>query len=525
VHASLANYLVQTGRDPTESARKAIADSKAASEADPEYQSHFTKQADAYLTLGRYEATQGRDPLGPFNEALRCLERYLKKNPLDYFAHSNVGALHLNIARHEARRRGNPEPSFTKAFAAMNRSLEINPGNTSGWFNRGNAHIHQGMAEKEAGKDPRKSFRAAIGDFGEALKRNPGKLSVRFNRASAHFKFSRAEHAAGGDPTPALEKSLEDITFVLEKNSTYNDAHRNRGTTYLTFARIGRVSHRIGFFESAIIDFTRALALKPGTPYLLEMRGIARMYEAGRDPQPLMRLALSDFDQVLRIQPGNLPVHGERANLHFSLGHHRWGRGQDHGDEYRKALEDYRALLQKAPRYWQAWANLGFHLDRHGRYREAMASLRKALDLGGPGARVLKPLLKDVTNRDREAPWNPDLGKADDAFLAGKFEEARDLYGKILMDTESSGSESDRMQKPLLRWINMSFARALVHTSAMEGATKEERTSAIDKALARVRKGFDLGYRDFAHLRKDPGLAPLRELPEFEKLLKEYEGK
>ena len=41
----------------------------------------------------------------------------------------------------------------------------------------------------------------------------------------------------------------------------------------------------------------------------------------------------------------------------------------------------------------------------------------------------------------------------------------------------------------------------------------------IADALATLREAIAAGYKDFAHMQKDPDLIPLRELPEFKALL------
>ena len=41
----------------------------------------------------------------------------------------------------------------------------------------------------------------------------------------------------------------------------------------------------------------------------------------------------------------------------------------------------------------------------------------------------------------------------------------------------------------------------------------------IAAALATLREAITAGYKDFAHMQKDPDLTPLRDLPEFKGLL------
>ena len=47
-----------------------------------------------------------------------------------------------------------------------------------------------------------------------------------------------------------------------------------------------------------------------------------------------------------------------------------------------------------------------------------------------------------------------------------------------------------------------------------------ERQQHIADALATLREAIAAGWKDFAHLQKDPDLIPLRDLPEFQELIK-----
>ena len=45
------------------------------------------------------------------------------------------------------------------------------------------------------------------------------------------------------------------------------------------------------------------------------------------------------------------------------------------------------------------------------------------------------------------------------------------------------------------------------------------------RALASLGRAFEFRYSDFDHIRKDPDLDPIRNLPEFQALMKEWERK
>ena len=61
--------------------------------------------------------------------------------------------------------------------------------------------------------------------------------------------------------------------------------------------------------------------------------------------------------------------------------------------------------------------------------------------------------------------------------------------------------------------------------SAPTPAEKAERQKFVDLALTCLKEAIAAGFHDFDHIRRDIDLAPLRGLPEFEKLLPKPTGK
>ena len=53
--------------------------------------------------------------------------------------------------------------------------------------------------------------------------------------------------------------------------------------------------------------------------------------------------------------------------------------------------------------------------------------------------------------------------------------------------------------------------------TAEQSAARQQHIAA---ALATLREAIAAGWKDFAHMQKDPDLTPLRDLPEFQELIK-----
>ena len=65
-----------------------------------------------------------------------------------------------------------------------------------------------------------------------------------------------------------------------------------------------------------------------------------------------------------------------------------------------------------------------------------------------------------------------------------------------------------------------------MRTVALRGATTDAglRRGYTEEAVAAIRKGIADGWQDLERLRTDPDLDPIRDAPEFRRLLEEPQG-
>lgn len=136
----------------------------------------------------------------------------------------------------------------------------------------------------------------------------------------------------------------------------------------------GVVLARLGYYQQAADDFSRALELAPGNVTALANRGEAyRLLEAYSE-------ALADFDRVLAEQPDNAGVLGSRGQVLLAL---------EQSDD---ALADLNRAVALAPDAAWILAERGSALRSLGRYEEALADLNRSLrlDPGNVWARTVR---------------------------------------------------------------------------------------------------------------------------------------
>ena len=286
-----------------------------------------------------------------------------------------------------------------EAVAQFTRAIELKPEMAA--LHRGRA-----LARLDRGRPSPEARELAIADLGEAIRRErPGSAdwaADRARRARLHLIADRphealadceaALQAAPNDPEALLGrvKALLELKRFDEVVGASDDAlaRGKPSAELLEYRGLARSSRRD--YSGAIQDFTQALSLEPGRPVPLIQRGWA--YLASEAP----KLALSDFDEAIRIAPEEPDGYNGRGLARVLQGQHQAGvldarESLNHGPgdartAYNAARVYARAAVSvtaDAPR-----RNLG-QLEVANRYLdEAQALIRLALDRLPPGRRA-----------------------------------------------------------------------------------------------------------------------------------------
>jgi lipoprotein NlpI len=180
------------------------------------------------------------------------------------------------------------------------------------------------------------SFDHAIADFSAALRHRPGFALAYYGRGLAHAW--RREYRA----------SVNDHTEAIRLKPDFGPAFGGRGWAH----------YYLGNFEAAATDFAREVELK-GPPYAAlwlylalrragknadaRLAAVARAFEPGQWPQPLVRFYLGEIDAA-GVLAGARDANAETANVnvceaHFYIGEHRLlqGKTQEAHDDFREA--------------------------------------------------------------------------------------------------------------------------------------------------------------------------------------------
>jgi hypothetical protein len=103
---------------------------------------------------------------------------------------------------------------------------------------------------------------------------------------------------------------------------------------------------------------------------------------------------------------------------------------------------------------------------------------------------------------------------------------ARELYERILPE---GGALTGSVTKRARGYYHLAciYSQTSIGKKArraeQQQVSPEKAKELRGKALAHLRKALELGWTDLDHISKDPDFAPIRDLPEFKALMKEWE--
>ena len=305
--------------------------------------------ADAHSTLGRALINSGR-----FAEAEEHLRRALTLDPNSTHAHVTLGDALIHFKRfaeaeEHLRRALTLDPSYTPAHVTLGhalvhserfaeaeehlrRALTLDPDN---------AAAHQNLAE--ALRQQRRSAEA-IESYRAAVELDPGFAFAYTGMGIALFDVRRYPEAlAAMEQALALQPELAQGGMLL--------------------ILMGRAAREMGRFEVAAEHFQHAAELDPhNVEPLLDLAGVRRRQQRHREAEAL----LARVRELRTRDPSALHTVAEALRTQ--------GRTEE-------SIAAYRAVLDLHPGFAPSHAALGIALYQMQRYRTAMTSMQRALEL------------------------------------------------------------------------------------------------------------------------------------------------
>lgn len=265
------------------------------------------------------------------------------------FAYGNRGYAYYKIGKYDA------------AIADYNNALQLDSQDAGTYHNRGVAYYGT------------KRYDAALADYNKALELKLSNAEVYNNRGAAFAALGMSDAA------------IADFNKAVSMSADYAEAYNNRGTE---FAKAGRLKEAIADFDKAVQlnpDYTDAkknrevatgnlqnsttsAARQPAEPKEESAEFyLNRGLQNGRTGN--LTAAVLDFNKAIQLRPGYAEAYNDRGIVYAIL------------QNYRGAFADFDRAVELKPDYGEAYYNRGITKRNMGNRDGACTDFRKAASM------------------------------------------------------------------------------------------------------------------------------------------------
>ncbi len=479
--------------------------------------------------------------LGRWEDGLADAEEALAARPGNQHLLIYAHLLSLGLAVRVAADGRDAVPLLEKARAFVLELLRIEPESAWTQTQRGIGATQLGDARGRVGEDPRACYEEAIAAYGEAMRLDPDRPHHYYNRALTLLKLADRDDQAGLDPRETIRRAIADHDVAVGTYPQYGHHWIGRSSAHeaLGDADAARGANPLPAYERAVADLEGALerhhgSFRPGALFrIVPMRlklAFAREQHGG-DPAPDLERARACAEEGVTLLPD--AAEGRLALARACEALARWAQMREGDAQWwsERALAEYGAAIERAPRMWQTWASRAQAHERRGRWAEAAGDWERAVDCQ-PGQEALREALTHARGRAVATASPATAGRlaaldaAAERVASGDYAAAHDLYeGNLAAAAAALGS--DPALAPLLRSAHYNFACILALRAAGRPApesasgpvAEEEARRGRDQAFHHLGAAIDLGFRDAGHLETDEDLRPLHDDPRWAGLL------
>lgn len=338
---------------------------------------------------------------------------------------------HLAAARQKAQQR-----DFKGAIESMEKALQIIPNHKGVWFDLGRL--------KYTVRDVDGAGKA----FGRVIELDESFPPAWYMRGLARRQANDHEGA------------LKDLSKAIELKNDYADAYLNR-------ARLYEIT---GDLDGALKDFTKLteLAAEYGPGYLARAQIYSSMAQYDK--------AMEDYDNAMFLMEG-----AAQADVLLNRARTKLLQGKTE-----ECLKDSKAAIDAAKGSHQTHFSFGLLLFDMGKYKEAIESLRKAIELGGEDSHEYGRFYialsqyrlgqKDVAQKEMAAYLEKRKTKDDWFVKVGGFLAGRIAEKELLDAAQNENKQTTREQSLEAYW----YAAALALANGDTAKAKQYMTTCVE---------------------------------------------
>jgi tetratricopeptide (TPR) repeat protein len=161
-------------------------------------------------------------------------------------------------------------------------------------------------------------------------------------------------------------KTWTQVGYWQNTITLYDHCLKVTNNNWLIYYSRGVAHNGLGNYNQAIEDYSRAIAISPGTAEGYYNRGIAYK-NLGNYKQ-----AIEDYGRAIEINPRLAMANYNRSIVYYGLGN------------YKQAIEDLNRTIEINPRFAEAYNNRGNAYNGLGNHKQAIEDLNRAIEIN-PG--------------------------------------------------------------------------------------------------------------------------------------------
>jgi serine/threonine-protein kinase len=333
------------GRDARVALARAATEAEELIRLDPEGSMGWRGLARVLHARALWTQDQGDDPSGDYRRAIEAASRAVEIAPRDFQCAGQRANLRRDRVLWRLRRGDAPEEELAEAFADLDRAADAGREFAAPFTSR--AEFHYGLARHAVsrGRDPSDHLKRALADYAKALEISPTDGPALTGRPAVLLELGGVEQSRGRDPAPYWSEALE--------------------------------------------CYAAQLRVAPSADPLMNRAYVRRLFaEREKDPRGLLRQAIEDLEQALKLAPRHFTGMEMLAEAWQELAEAELRRGgvpQKEHDRAVHAATDLIVAYPKVPKAWRQRADTyrsvarGFeHLGQDG--REMLAAAIEDLD-------------------------------------------------------------------------------------------------------------------------------------------------
>jgi serine/threonine protein kinase len=324
VSCAQAQYQIRQGQDPTQTLQKAANYCQQAIKNNPNIFTFYNKLLFVYAIKSQYLVSKGQDPTKVLNEARESFNNAVKLNQSSPISYNYLGSIYSTIGDYLIGSGKDPKDVYKQAVEQFEKNLSTATVAPSNYINISSTYVGQAFYELQFGKSPDSLLEKAFDNSNKALKFND-KATLAYTLKSRALRL-KALYLVKQKKSPSilLEDALEIGQKAYEVNKGDLFACINLAEVYTTLVQnqINEKQNPLKNIYLAIDLLNQAKSFAPGNSYIYVLEGRLYLLETewaisqGKFPEEALEKSYSPLKQAVGLNQNSSEANMLLANFY-----------------------------------------------------------------------------------------------------------------------------------------------------------------------------------------------------------------